>query len=88
MVGKENSAIEKDPKTKLLSKMIPSKSLKVNQPSPNNSMFSCDSNGTFYTDLPSTFVVTPFQEERALPPFQEELTIPSYQQENNGYQRH
>lgn len=27
--------------------------------SPSNSMFSCDSNGTFYTELPSSFVATP-----------------------------
>ena len=27
--------------------------------SPSNSMFSCDSNGTFYTELPSSFIATP-----------------------------
>ena len=31
--------------------------------SPNTSMFSCESNGTFYTELPSTFTATPSPEK-------------------------
>lgn len=35
------------------------KNISRKQMSPSNSMFSCDSNGTFYTELPSALAQTP-----------------------------
>ena len=49
------SAMESDK----LSKANPKKTQKAKHSSPSTSIISCDSNGTFYTDLPSALAATP-----------------------------
>ena len=60
-IEKSTLSVNKEAKMEKPSKINERKLPTMKKSSPCTSIISCDSNGTFYTDLPSTVVVTPLQ---------------------------
>lgn len=61
IIEQGTSSVKKDKKVEKSSKLNERRLTIMKNSSPSTSIISCDSNGTFYTDLPSTIVVTPLQ---------------------------